>query len=251
VIIVARGGGSIEDLWAFNEEVVARAIAASKLPVISAVGHEVDVTIADLVADLRAPTPSAAAELVVSSKAQLMADCDALSRRLVQAAERLLADSAAHVAILKLSLKDPETTIERFMQRLDDLEVRAETAVTELLRSGVQRVDAAENRLKLTSPDRVIRAATAQVDNLSLRMSATLCAKVEHSRSALATAAGRLDALSPLAILQRGYAAVCKPVSGTLVKSVTQIREGEPVDVRFADGIAACDVRRIRSCTPL
>ena len=251
VIIVARGGGSIEDLWAFNEEVVARAIAASRLPVISAVGHEVDVTIADLVADLRAPTPSAAAELVVSSKTQLMADCDALNRRLAQTVQRFLADAAAKVALLKLSLKDPEVTIERFMLRLDDLQARAEESLRELLRSGLQRVDGAENRLKLNSPDRAIRDALAKVENFSFRMQTTLLSKAELSRSALSTAVGRLEALSPLAILQRGYAAVSESLSGVLVKSVFQLREGEKIDVRLADGVAGCEVRQIRSNKPL
>ena len=137
VIIVARGGGSIEDLWAFNEEIVARAIAASKLPVISAVGHEVDVTIADLVADLRAPTPSAAAELVVNSKAQMMADCEALGRRLSQAVNNRLSAAASKVEILKLSLKDPEILIERFLQRLDDLQGRAEYVMEDLRKQRV------------------------------------------------------------------------------------------------------------------
>jgi len=251
VIIVARGGGSIEDLWSFNEEVVVRAIAASKLPVISAVGHEVDVTIADLVADLRAPTPSAAAELVVSSKAQLMADCDALSHRLALAMQHLLADTAAKVALLQLSLKDPETAIERFMQRLDDLEVRAETTMAALLRSGSQRVDVAENRLKLISPEREIRELVAKIDKFSLRRDAALFSKVELSRSSLATSAGRLEALSPLAILQRGYAAVSKLPSGVLVKSVLQLREGEEIHVRLADGVAGCEVRQVCSGNPL
>lgn len=247
VIIVARGGGSLEDLWAFNEEVVARAIAASRLPVISAVGHEVDVTIADLVADLRAPTPSAAAELVVSSKAQLTADCEALSRRLVQTVQRLLADAEAKLALLNLSLKDPEAAIERFMQRLDDLEARAEESLKELLRSRLQQVDAAAGRLMQSSPDPAIRAAVAKVEQFYLRMDSTLLAKAELARSALVAASGRLDALSPLRILQRGYAAVTKPLSGEVVKSVQQLKEGEEIHVRLADGVAACEVRQVNS----
>jgi exodeoxyribonuclease VII large subunit len=245
VIIVARGGGSIEDLWAFNEEIVARAIAASRLPVISAVGHEVDVTIADLVADLRAPTPSAAAELVVSSKAQLMADCDALNRRLSQAIQHLLSVAESKVEILKLSLKDPAAIIERFMLRLDDLDGRAEASMIKLVRDGLQRVDSAGSALKLLSPDRTIRETASRLANLSLRIHATLLSKVEHSRSSLSTASGRLQALSPLAILHRGYAAVSKPFSGALVKSVTQLVKGEKIDVRFADGVVDCEVKQI------
>ena len=251
VIIVARGGGSLEDLWAFNEEIVARAIAASRLPVISAVGHEVDVTIADLVADLRAPTPSAAAELVVSSKSQLLADCDALKRRLHLAIHHLLADAAAQVEILTLSLKDPEATVERFMQRLDDLQIRAESSLLEHLRSEWQRVESAENALKLNSPERAISAATAKLDNFSLRMHMALQSGIEQPRAALAAFAGRLEALSPLAILQRGYAVVFKDSAAATVKSVSQLEVGEDIDVRFADGVAACEVRRISSTVPL
>jgi len=250
VIIVARGGGSMEDLWSFNEEIVARAIAASRLPVISAVGHEVDVTIADLVADLRAPTPSAAAELVVSSKSQLAADCDALERRLQLAMQRRLATVAAKLEILTLSLKDPAATVERFMQRLDDLQGRAEASLAELMRSGWQRVEAAEYALQLCSPERAIGAAAAKTDNLSLRIHATMRAQIEQAHASLAAAAGRLEALSPLAVLQRGYAVVFK-TSGATVKSVRQLGAGENIAVRFADGIAGCEVRQINSAKPL
>lgn len=251
VIIVARGGGSLEDLWAFNEEVVARAIVASGLPVISAIGHEVDITIADLVADLRAPTPSAAAELVVKSKTQLTADCDALERRLSQAIERIVSDSAAQLEILTLSLKDPEILIERFLQRLDDLQARSEYCLTDLLIKGAQRVTAAENLLKLHSPASTITTLHATLENYLFRISATTRAQVELSHSLLATAAGRLAALSPLATLQRGYAAVCKPSSGATVTSVSQLTVGEAVSVRFTDGSAACEVKQIRAEEPL
>lgn len=251
VIIVARGGGSIEDLWAFNEEVVARAIAASRLPVISAIGHEVDVTISDLVADLRAPTPSAAAELVISSKAQMKADCDTLERRLSQAVIRVLADSASKVEILKLSLKDPEMLIERFMQRLDDLQQRAESLLTSILRNGLQRIDLAENSLKLNSPEQKVREMAAAVENISLRIKASILAKVEFSRASLSTSAGRLEALSPLAVLHRGYAAVSKSFSGSAINSVFQLETGGKIDIRFTDGVAECEVGQIISSKAL
>jgi len=250
VIIVARGGGSIEDLWAFNEEVVARAIFASKMPVISAVGHEVDVTIADLVADLRAPTPSAAAELVVNSKAQLSADCDALNRRLLLAIQRKVTDAAAQLEILKLSLKNPEIVIERFMQRLDDLQSRAESVLEHLVSEGLQRVNSTENRLFAYSPGLVIRNLQADLENYLLRIKVTLQAKVEFSRSSLAEMGGRLEALSPLATLMRGYAAVYKPFTGVVVNSISQLTAGENIAVRFVDGVAACQVEQLNDLGP-
>ena len=245
VIIVARGGGPIEDLWAFNEEVVARAIFASKLPVISAVGHEVDVTISDLVADLRAPTPSAAAELVVNSKAQMLADCNSLERRLAQAIQRFFLDSASRLEILKLSLKDPEIIIERFMQRLDDLQQRAESSLAEVNSSGRERVESALNSIRLSSPSAQIRKMESLLENLSLRSVSSARSKLELSRSSLAAASGRLDALSPLSILKRGYAAVRKASTGKAVKGVSELKQGEAIDVRFSDGVAECEVGKI------
>lgn len=251
VIIVARGGGAIEDLWAFNEEVVARAIFASKIPVISAVGHEVDVTISDLVADLRAPTPSAAAELVVNSKSQLLADCDSLNRRLVQAMQRLLSDSESKVEILKLSLKDPEVLVERFMQRLDDLQQRAESSLTALLQAGQQRITSAENSLRLHSPGAKMKEMASAVEKLSLKLKSAMLAKAELSRSSLASFSGRLEALSPLSVLQRGYAVVTKPPLGSTVHGVLELAIGETVDVRFADGTVAAEVVQINDHEPL
>lgn len=251
VIIVARGGGSIEDLWAFNEEVVARAIFASHLPVISAVGHEVDVTIADLVADLRAPTPSAAAELVVNSKAQMLADCSALERRLSQSMLRRLSDLSSALEILKLSLKDPEIVIERLLQRLDDLSGRAEFSMAAMLQSGLQRVATAENGLKLNSPEHRVSELKNRLENLSFRSVTTIRSKLEQLASSLSIGSGRLDALSPLTTLHRGYAAVTMKTTGKRVKEVSSLKQGEAIDVRFPDGVAECEVCRITLCNPL
>ncbi len=250
VIIVARGGGSIEDLWAFNEEVVARAIAASKLPVISAIGHEVDYTIADLAADLRAPTPSAAAELVVNSKAQMMADCASLERRLVLAVQRSLSDASSKLEILRLSVKDPEILIERFMQRLDDLQQRAEASLSEVINRGRQRTDSALNSLAFNSPLVKIRKMESTLENLSLRCAASVRSGLELSHSCLAASSGRLEALSPLAVLQRGYAAVSLKLSGKSVRSVCQLAEFEKIDIRFVDGLAECEVTSIKKRVP-
>jgi exodeoxyribonuclease VII large subunit len=250
VIIVARGGGSIEDLWAFNEEVVARAIAASRLPVISAIGHEVDITIADLVADLRAPTPSAAAELVVNSKVQMMADCNALERRLALAMQRSLSELASKMEILKLSLKDPEILIERFMQRLDDLQQRAESSLTDVLNSGRQRTESALNSLRFSSPAVRIRKLESAVENLSLRSAASVRTKIELSCSSYYALSGRLEGLSPLSILTRGYAAVRDSMSGKTVKGVSQLAKGDNIEVRFADGVAECKVNNIKAAGP-
>lgn len=208
-------------------------------------------TIADLVADLRAPTPSAAAELVVNSKAQMTADCEALNRRLSQAVTNRLSAAASNVEILKLSLKDPEILIERFLQRLDDLQGRAEYIMEDLVNNGVQRVISAENSLKLHSPTVAINKLLAHIENYLLRIKTTIVTKVEFSRSSLAESAGCLEALSPLATLQRGYAAVYKPSSGIMVRGVSQLDPGENIAVRLADGIAACEVRQINRFKPL
>ena len=250
VIILARGGGSIEDLWSFNEEVVARAIAASAIPVISAVGHEVDITIADLAADLRAPTPSAAAELVVNSKVQMSADCAALERRLSLAMQRKLAEAASRLEIRKLSLKTPGLLIERFLQRVDDLQQRSADAMVELVHSGRQRVAAAGDALLYKSPLHRIGSTREQLQNFSLRSRNVMHACLEEARSCVAVAAGRLESLSPLAVLARGYAVVRKLPVGSPVRRIRQLARNDCVELQFTDGAATCDVRSIKAAEP-
>ncbi|SHI46124.1 Exodeoxyribonuclease VII large subunit [Malonomonas rubra DSM 5091] len=191
ILIVGRGGGSREDLWAFNEEVVARAIAASEIPIISAVGHEVDISISDLVADLRAATPSAAAELVVQNRLDLERHLDQLVLRLGQQMKsRLL-----------------------------------------LLQSRLQGL---EKRLK--APFEEIRLQRLQLQQLYLRLDQAMKAIWADCHERLAIASGRLDALSPLAVLARGYALVKQAETGALVKSFEQVEAGDRLQIQLAAG---------------
>ncbi|MBN1518136.1 exodeoxyribonuclease VII large subunit [Candidatus Sumerlaeota bacterium] len=187
VILVARGGGSIEDLWCFNDERVARAIAASRLPVISAVGHEIDFTIADFAADLRAPTPSAAAELVSKDQAELGEKLAQLSRRLRRAALDQIGERRRHVEMLAASygMRRPLDRVREFQQRLDDARRRGDRALRTLLHDRKQRLERndAEQRHALR---RLHDAQTARFERL----------------------AGRLNALNPKAVLERGYSVV-------------------------------------------
>ena len=191
VLIVGRGGGSLEDLWAFNEEVVARAIAASRIPIVSAVGHEVDTTIADLVADLRAPTPSAAAELVVKNRLELEQHLDHLSARLIGRINALLHQQRA---------------------RLQHLEAR--------LRSPLDRLPLRKQRLSA----------------LGRRLQAALARRLEQQHGRLSTLSGRLDALSPLKVLERGYALVTVEKAGTIVRDPAQVRPGDTLRVQVSRG---------------
>lgn len=248
VIIVARGGGSLEDLWAFNEEAVARAIAASKLPVITAIGHEVDITISDLVADLRAPTPSAAAELVVNSKAQLVSDCESLERRLTVAMNRELQTYRSRLEILKLSLKDPESIIERFMLKVDDLQGRMERVLSRAIDSGLQRTEAARTALMYRSPLSKISSMHDLLDKLQIQALAHLRSRIEQAKASLSESSGRLESLSPLSVLSRGYALVSSHPSGSVVKGVRQLAADDDIQLQMSDGSALC---LVRSTTPI
>jgi len=197
VIIVGRGGGSLEDLWAFNEEVVARAIFASPVPVLSAVGHEIDFTIADFVADQRAPTPTAAAEMVVPRKAELVQQLAGLQDQLSRAVEFTIESSKDVLAGLLKRLADPGRRLREHQQRLDELSV-------DLLR-GFQ------SRLRQLS-DRLTRDA------------------------------GRLDALSPLAVLERGYSLVHKLPEETIIKDAASLSTGDRLRITFGHGKSICRV---------
>src|SRR5262250_3357818 len=214
VIIVGRGGGSLEDLWAFNDEPVARAIAASKVPVVSAVGHEVDFTIADFVADLRAPTPSAAAELVVREKQAVVDSLVQLRARLERSAARPLRD------------------LER---RVDELTARLRREMRgELGRAG-HRVALATRALRASDPVARVARDRHRLESLQSRLITLLHRRRDRARHALETTVGRLDSLSPLAVLGRGYSLTRTP-TGEVVHSPAQVRVGEVIRVLLHRG---------------
>lgn len=246
VLIVGRGGGSLEDLWAFNEEVLARAIHASKIPVISAVGHEVDFTIADFVADLRAPTPSAAAELVVKSKEELAAGLEALSHRLRQALKHHLAGSRAELSALIRSVKDPAVTLGYLGQRLDDLRDRMCSAMGGRIVRNADRLSAARNHLRLTNPAVQVERGRELLMSLAARSEITMQRVLERNREAAAVSSGKLQALSPLLTLSRGYAIVARLPGKALVRDGRGLAPGDRLDITFRRGGACCMVESTR-----
>jgi exodeoxyribonuclease VII large subunit len=238
VLIVARGGGSLEDLWAFNDERVARALAAMPMPVVTGIGHEVDFTIADFVADLRAPTPSAAAEAVVPDAREWLAGVAQLAQRLRLATTRSLREQAQILDSLAHRLRrvHPATRITAGMQRLDELEQRLQQA----LRLGLGRQELA---LRALESRLARRAPTARLRELGLRELA-LRNRLEHAMTArLAAASGRLavarsalSAVSPLATLERGYAIVTRVRDGRLVADAAAVTVGEQIETRLGRG---------------
>jgi len=246
VVIVGRGGGSIEDLWAFNEEPVARAIAECPLPVISAVGHESDVTIADFVADRRAPTPSAAAEIVVSSR-------DEFCHRIDRMRDRL--DAAMLVRVQSLSRRvhvvSSRTALAGFPTRL----AMRERAVSELahrLNQQVRQRFAARERLlgqlrrRLESFDLGRRLATfrTRLATADGRLHTAALRRQDRAQARLRERVGRLDSLSPLAVLGRGYAVAWNADRTRALRSASEVHEGDRIRVTLAEGELACDVRR-------
>jgi exodeoxyribonuclease VII large subunit len=246
LIVIARGGGSIEDLSGFNDETLARTIAASTLPIVSAIGHETDFTIADFVSDLRAPTPSAAAELITAAQHRIEERVNALESRvhravrfhLLHARQRLTRLSAD--AIL-LRLRD---AVSRRDQHLDELRLRLDSAIARRTRRPQQRLEALTARLRPHDP--TLRLANAkhrlQAANQRLRQLALQTTRPKQAR--VARAAARLEALSPLAVLNRGYALVYS-AQGTLLRSSADTATTETIHVRLAQGAVAAEVKTI------
>lgn len=245
VMIVGRGGGSLEDLWAFNEEVVARAIAHSRIPVISAVGHEVDFTIADFVADLRAPTPSAAAELVLKSKEELAARVEFLRHRLLQGMRKILAERGGEFDGLVRSLRDPTMLLGHLAQRLDDLSARLERSLAVLLRHRRSELEALRTHLRLTNPALEVERARERVIAVGARMDAALRRHMDRRREETAVAAARLETLSPLGTLARGYSIALRLPEHQVVRDRAQVAPGDRLALRFHRGGALCRVESI------
>ena len=243
VLIVARGGGSLEDLWPFNEELVARALAESKIPTISAVGHETDFTIADFVADVRAATPSAAAEIVVGAKDDLSARIDALRRRADGALNIRLARVRARVnALTQHRVFEAERgRIRNQAQRVDELARRAQTGLVRRVERARDRYRRAGDRLEAFRWDRQIADRRARVTTQEGRLAGLARQHVAARRSVLARLAGKLDSLSPLAVLSRGYALVFDG-SGHLVRDAAEVAVGDALRIRVQSGALAAQV---------
>lgn len=244
VIILARGGGSLEDLWAFNEELVARAIAASHIPVISGVGHEVDFTIADFVADLRAATPSAAAEHAAPNQQDWLHAFDGQESRLRQILHRMLGQQQQRLDWLSkgLSLQHPGQKLQRNAQRLDELEQRLTQAIRHRLTHSSQQLQISHQSLLQHQPGGQINRHRLTVEHLQQRLTTLIRHKLQHLRQQQASLSLTLHAVSPLATLDRGYAIVQRSSDNSVVKSTEQIAVGDSLNIRLAQGQLATEV---------
>ncbi|MDA2914025.1 exodeoxyribonuclease VII large subunit [Acidobacteriia bacterium AH_259_A11_L15] len=223
VIILARGGGSLEDLWAFNEEVVARAVAASKIPILTGVGHETDFTIADFVADLRAPTPSAAAELVIKSKEEMKERLRGLETKLAQ---------QARYRVLHARQRLTELLAARGWRRLEGI-----------VRERAQYADELASHLRQALRELVVEARQQWAVAAARLASFDLRGAVERERLRLRALAGQLNQLSPMNVLERGYAIVFDD-QGKIVKSATGVRLGDPLAIQLARGRLHAEVKK-------
>jgi exodeoxyribonuclease VII large subunit len=245
VVIVARGGGSLEDLWTFNEERVARAIRASTVPVISAIGHETDFTIADFVADLRAPTPSAAAELVIQPRQQLLDQIAASQRKLVQAARYRIAQSARRLHEIGVDRATAvlHRAIGRRAQRVDELDYRSREQIRAAIEGRKRRLQVAEARLRRQDVRLRYAQARHRLESAENALVQAIRWRLAKARNRWSPAVANLTQLSPLKILNRGYALVQTP-EGRLVKAPADAPVGMDLRVRLADGSVDATVTR-------
>ncbi len=250
VIILARGGGSIEDLWAFNEEVVARAVARSSIPVISAVGHETDFTIADFVADVRAPTPSAAAEMAVPVRADLEEAVLGLVHRLRGGAAGVLERLRSRLRETRRALVDPARALEAHLQRVDDLSERLQIFTRQTIGALRARAERAGGRLRIAGPDRQILRIRAAILSHESEIRHRFESQLAEARSRVAGVIGRLDALSPLSILERGYCVASRLPDRTVVRRASDLFPGDRLLLTFRAGSVQCEVERVEPESP-
>lgn len=246
VLIVGRGGGSLEDLWSFNDERVARAIFASRIPVVSAVGHETDVTIADFVADLRAPTPSAAAEVVSRNQAELVRQIQSAQQRLEMAMDFYLANRTRRFTQLnhRLQQQHPQLRLARQQTVLERLQQRMRNALDSQFRQASVRQQRLAQRLNSQNPQPKIHRAQTRVQQLEFRLAQAIQSRMSQTRERFGSAIIHLEAVSPLATLSRGYS-VTTVSDGKVLKQTSQVRQGEMLTTRVKDGWLESEVKNI------
>jgi exodeoxyribonuclease VII large subunit len=249
VIIVGRGGGSAEDLWAFNEERVARAIAASPVPVISAVGHAIDVTIADFVADLRAPTPSAAAEMVVARRDEFCAGIDRLEGRLLAAVVRALDGRRARVRALEGSrgLQRVPSRLALSGRHVAELSHTLARAASGAVGRRARMLSALERRLEARDARRTLADVRGRLTRAERRLALAAAGTRHRADGRFRALAGRLENLSPLAVLSRGYAVCWNADRTRIIRHASDVAAGDAVRVDLHDGGLDCNVTRLRA----
>lgn len=237
LLIVGRGGGSPESLWTFNEEVVADAIFHSRIPVISAVGHEIDFTIADFTADLRASTPSAAAELAVPNAADLRNTVEQLQRKMHGDMVALVREQKRRVAdlIRRPVFTDPSRALEPNRRRVDECLMRIANAANRRRLEKTQRLAALTKHLQLLRPSEQIRRKTEYVEGLREKMAQRLQLLLARKKEKFTSAGGKLDMLSPMKVLDRGYAIARLP-DGTVIKDAALVSPGDPLEILLHKG---------------
>jgi exodeoxyribonuclease VII large subunit len=247
VMIVGRGGGSLEDLWPFNEEKVVRAVYEARTPVISAVGHEIDFALTDFAADLRAPTPSAAAELVVREQREFVEKLATLRRRMAASVAQTIGAYRNRMDVVRASyvFRRPEELVRQRRQRLDETRMALNRLMSDRVQQERHRLTGLVRSLGLLSPKQRLRRASERLAVLRQRLSQSGTAVVERGRARLRPLFAQLDALSPLGVLGRGYALAYKMPERTVVRDAKTLAPGDELALRFAQGRASASVNHI------